>query len=226
MKMLSDITTKSFETVVQHREADCMPDSLAGYDSVELLKKFLPYTKGLVFPVMKRDAAGKILKGQVDETVAPRSYLDLIQGKDKKTGEHTIYTKFLSAQVLNPEIAEKIASGALPESKFRISPEKLKNVSFEGLIEVGVDNIFVKSDTVKIRSSLQTVWITKFVTRESEGSKNVRAKIAASGVTFDGPGEIPDAEEESQEPSGDEDAEVQEVQISTDSEGTFEVKVG
>lgn len=238
-KMFVQATRKIFEGLIEHRNDSNMPAfmrNMMKVDDIMQAKKFGTKVKGLVhFPELK-DAGGKP-NGVIDETANPVFYAKMIQSgaapKKKDTKPNEIFTKFWSAAILNPENDYLIKKGKVKESSFEFKALDIfkSKSAMKGIPSGAVNDIYVAAGTITIRSSISEVYITEFVSGESEVKKNLRTHLIKEGrANISGPTALPNAEPDDVDetvntddgpmPSG---ADVKEVGFGSD--GGFTVKV-
>ncbi|MFS8158693.1 MAG: hypothetical protein ACMG6E_00505 [Candidatus Roizmanbacteria bacterium] len=196
LEMFKKIDAKTFAKVFAERNHKDMSKTFKSklITSAEVMPDAIPRCKGCLYYPKEKDAKGEVVAGKLAEGVAPRIYLDLIQRSDGTE----IFTKFKSAQVLNSDVAAKLKSGQAKIADYTFAPEVLKGTAFEALVVIEIQDVYASDSDLKIRMCLQEVYITKFIARESEGEKNIREEMTIAGVTFDGPGVVPEAPVESE----------------------------
>jgi len=115
--------------------------------------------------------------------VTPKSYPKLIQSGPNHETPNKIYTKYYSAQVLNPKIREQIKQGKKKNDDFSIDPLRLTTTAVKFLPTILVTDIFLSDGKIIIRHSISEAFVTSFESKESESLK----LLSAQGITYDGP---------------------------------------
>jgi hypothetical protein len=212
------------QAIVDNRDHDAMPKFVKKLDSVEKIyaaKDMGVTVKTIIHRPEARDEKGKP-SGKPDPTATPKLYAGWIQcGPDHKETPNKIFTRYLSARVLNEDVDRAIKAGKDKEANYVFDPLGLfkSKSNMKCLPTIGVNDVYLADGQISIRLSLSEVYIVEFATQESVARKELRLAAAKSGEKYDGPTAMPTANVDEDEDQSN----INVVDIS--SEGTFEVKI-
>lgn len=209
--MISDLDRKLLEELLKHKNAPGMPEYLSTAESVDELLRSIRFIKfkPLLHRPKKKGADGKPTK-EVDMNVTPLIYGNMIQCGPKHTETpNKVFTKYLDVKVLSGQVRDAIKAGAAKEDDYRITAESIfkKKVSMKCLWNITVGDIFISDSVLKIRRSINEVYVVSFEQGESKTRKQMSEELAARGMEFaNGPAlKLPETVVDDNPDSGDED---------------------
>jgi hypothetical protein len=197
VKMGDDIGKQVIDKIIEYRNHKDMPKGLDRYTTAEQLLSFFAKVKLVIHhPKIKDQKTGKSTK-DIDPKADPFIYGSLIRKNLSNGGE--IFTKYVSASILNPSVEQAIKAGRDNEAKY-LYPVVTDKQGRPGLFErrcgmicvptFTIGDVFVASDKITIRVSLSEVYVFEFKSSESLTLKNMRAEFGSAELA--GP-EMPDA---------------------------------
>lgn len=191
VNMISDIDRILLEQLFKQKDAKGMPEYISSASSVDELIRSLRFIKfkGLLHRPKKKGADGKPTK-EVDMNITPLIYGNMIQcGPKHAETPNKVFTKYLDAKVLSKEVRDAIKAGAAKEEDFKISAESIfkKKVSMKCLWNITIGDWFISDSVLKIRRSINEVYIVSFEQGESKTRKQMSEELETRGVKFDGP---------------------------------------
>lgn len=208
LKMAMDIEEQAFNTVIKNKEHKAMPANLAKFKDVQQLKELFPSIKGIVHYPKKKDAQGKTT-GVNDPSAKPMIYYGLMRANLAGPKKGEIFTKYISAQILDPDIEAAVKRGERKESDFLFPVITNPKTKQRGLYEsktgmriiptVMVGDIYIAADKIKIRLTLSDAYVVGFISGEPESRSKAKAAMAASGIRMSEPLQMPNAPEEEDE---------------------------
>jgi hypothetical protein len=196
-KMSIEASRVILEGVVKHRNHPLMPGFCKNFDSVEKImqaKAFGLKVKTLIHYPEIKGPDGKAT-GQPDPEALPLSYGKLIQsGPNHPKHPNTIFTKYWSAGILDAGNDAMIKAGKIKEDAFKFDARKIfaSQSAMKGMPGVTVSDVYIAQGNLIIRVAISEVYITEWVTNESQTKKGLMEEIKKSGVKMDGPMSLPD----------------------------------
>lgn len=236
-KMMLRANQVLFEKLLEHRTDPNMPAFMRNLNNVEAVmqaKKFGTKVKGLVHFTEKKDSKG-VATGEIDESLVPLTYGKLIQsGPKHKDKPNQCFTKYWSAAILNPENDFMIKKGKVKEASFAFNPLDIfkSKTGMKGMPAGGVSDFYIATGSIIMRSFISEVYITEFVSGESEVKKNLKTHLMREGKSnISGPTALPgvvaeeDVDETINEEGGPMPSGVSVQDVSFGSDAGFTVKV-
>jgi predicted house-cleaning noncanonical NTP pyrophosphatase (MazG superfamily) len=207
-EMFSALDRKLLEELLKHKGAKGMPEYISTAESVEELLRALRFIKykPLLHRPKKKGNDGKPTK-EVDMTIPALIYGNMIQcGPKHPETPNKVFTKYLDVKVLSKEVRDAIKAGIAKEDDYRIPAEAIfkRKCSMKCMWNITVGDIFISDSVLKIRRSINEVYIVSFEQGESKTRKQMGDELEAAGVKFDGPAvKLPDAAPEEDDDSDD-----------------------
>jgi hypothetical protein len=186
-----DIDRKILEELLKHKGAKGMPEYISSAENVdELLRstRFIKF-KPLLHRPKKKGADGKPTK-EPDMSINPLVYGNMIQcGPKHPETPNKVFTKYLDAKVLNKSVRDAIKAGSAKEDDFRIHAEDIfkKKVAMKCLWNISVGDVFISDSVLKIRRSINEVYVISFEQGESKARKAMSEELESRGTQFEGP---------------------------------------
>lgn len=194
------------EGVVKHRNHPLMPAFVKTFDSVDKImqaKTFGLKVKTLIHYPETKGADGKST-GQPDPEAQPLMYGKLIQsGPTHAKSPNTVFTKYWSAGILDAANDAMIKARRMKEDDFKFDPRKVyaSQSAMKGMVGISVSDVYIAQGNLIIRVAISEVYITEWVTNESQTKKGLTEHIKKSGIKVEGPMALPDAPPPQDDPS-------------------------
>jgi hypothetical protein len=203
LTMVQYIEEEAYKAIIAHKAHPAMPKVIAKYKDVEQLKEMFPSIKGIVhYPKIKDPKTGKAT-AELDPDASPLIYYTIMRANPTGPKKGQVFSKYYSAQLLDPDIERQVKDGTRKESEFLfpvVADPKTKAV---GLLEskrgmriiptILFGDVFVSLDKIKIRLSISDAYVLSFRDGEPANRANVRKFLAAAGLKMDQPLMIPSA---------------------------------
>ena len=197
-KMISIIDETIFAGILKHKGHADTPSYLADCETTDDIRKLIKFikVKPLLYRPKKKDPkTGKPTK-EIDPTIAPLTYSDMIQyGAKHPEFPNKVLTKYtdirlLDAQNKNKERVERGQPAIeLNEANYSFDAQalfKLKT-AMKGKPFWEIQDVFGSPTTFKIRQSLTEVFIVNFEASESAPRKEMRDVLIQTGEKIEGP---------------------------------------
>lgn len=205
VKMHEEASKIIFGFIVKHRNHPNMPAFCKNMDSVEKImsaKDLGTTVKTLIHYPEKRDDKGNGT-GKPDPDATPKCYPRLIRsGVNHPETPSKIWTTYYSAAILSGKVDAMIKAGKAKEDDYKFDPLELfkRKACYKAMPCYSINDIYLAPGNIIIRCSVSEVYIIKFEEKESQARKELRGQLAMAGIEIEGPGALPEAPEDGEEP--------------------------